>query len=225
MTSARGSPLVALVVTLLIPALILMNLSGPGALGPVGSLLLALTFPIVWGALDLRRGINLFAVLGIVAVSFTGGIGLLALDPRWVAVREAAVPGVLGLVVAGSALTRLPLVRMLLYTRAVFDVERIEAALAAQGNTSKFDSRLRTATWMLAGSFVFSAAMNYLLAVSIVTSPAGTTAFNQELGRLALLSFPVIAVPATLMVVAVMLYLATGLHRLAGIGVGEAFRS
>ena len=217
-------PLLEIAVTLLIPSLILMQLSKPDSLGAAGALVLALAFPVGWGLRELlvSRTFNLFAVLGIVSLLLTGGIGLLELETRWLAVKEAAVPGVLGLVVAASALSRRPLVRVLLYTPMLLDTAKIDAALAARGNLAAFEARLRRATWMLSGSFAFSALMNYALATWIVTSPSGTAAFNEELGRLTLLSYPMIALPATLMMMGVLWYLAVGVKRLAGIRLTEA---
>jgi hypothetical protein len=46
-------------------------------------------------------------MLGFVSVLLTGGIGLLQLDPKWIAVKEAAVPAVIGL--AGRAVAAHPL--------------------------------------------------------------------------------------------------------------------
>ncbi len=219
----RPQPWLELLITLVLPALVLLQLSAPQRLGPVTALLLALAFPLGWGLRDFltRRRLNIFAGLGLVSVLLTGGIGLLELDTGWLAVKEAAVPGVLGLIVAGSALSRYPLVRVLLYTPRLLDTARIDAALAQRGNQAAFDARLRTATWMLAGSFAFSAVMNFVLATWIVTSPAGTAAFNEELGRMTLLSYPMIALPATLMMLAVLYYLSGGIKRLAGLSLGD----
>jgi intracellular septation protein A len=220
--SQTRSPLLEIAVTLLIPSLILMQFSKPEHLGVAGALVVALAFPIAWGMRQLAqtRTFSLFAGLGIVSLLLTGGIGLLELDTRWLAVKEAAVPGVLGLIVAGSALTRRPLVRALL-----LDTGKIDAALAERGHLPVFEARLRTATWMLAGSFAFSSVMNYILATWIVTSPAGSAAFNEELGRLTLLSYPMIALPATLMMMAVLWYLAIGVKRLAGLSLSDALRT
>lgn len=224
--TSKSSPFLEIAVTLLVPSLILMQLSKPEHLGPAGALVLALALPIGWGLRELSggRAFGLFAGLGVVSLLLTGGIGLLELDPRWLAVKEAAVPAVLGLVVAGSAFTRRPLVRVLLYTPLLLDTERIDAALAERGKLTAFDAHLRAATWMLAGSFAFSAVMNYVLATWIVTSPAGTAAFNEELGRLTLLSYPMIALPSTLMLFAVLYYLSGGVKRLAGLGLGDMLR-
>jgi intracellular septation protein A len=183
--TVKPNPLIELLVTLIIPSLILMKLSDPEDLGVVNALLLALAFPVLWGARDSisRRKLNLFAVLGLVSILLTGGIGLLQLDTQWLVIKEAAIPGLIGLVVAGSAHTRYPLARVLLFSPALMNVERIQERLGQRGNQAAFEACLKAATWMLGGSFFFSAAMNYLLATWIVTSPAGTPAFNEELGR------------------------------------------
>jgi intracellular septation protein A len=224
--TAKPSPLIELAVTLIVPSLILMKLSGPEDLGAVNALLLALAFPLAWGARDLlmRRKLNLFAALGLVSILLTGGIGLLQLETQWLAIKEAAIPGLIGLAVAVSAHTRTPLVRVLLFSPTLMNVERIQHSLGQRGNGDVFETRLKAATWMLGGSFFFSAAMNYFLATWIVVSPAGTPAFNEELGRLTLLSYPMIALPSMLIMMAVLYYLARSIRELAGLKLAEALR-
>ncbi|SBT08321.1 Permease of the major facilitator superfamily (fragment) [Candidatus Propionivibrio aalborgensis] len=163
-------------------------------------------------------------MLGLVSVLLTGGIGLLQLDTQWLAVKEAAIPGLIGLAVAISAYTRNPLVRVILFSPALMDVERIKQALDERGNLAIFEVRLKTTTWMLAGSFFFSAVMNYILATWIVTSPSGTTAFNEELGRLTLLSYPMIALPSMLIMAAALYYLVRTIHTLAGLKLTDALK-
>lgn len=221
--AVRANPLVELAVTILIPALVLMKASGDDALGPVHALLAALAFPLVWGTLEFgRRGKpGWMAALGLVSVLLTGGIGLLALDPQWLAIKEAAVPGVIGLAVLGSAYTRYPLVKTLLYNPALVDVARVHAQLEERGNVETFERRLLFANFLLAGTFFFSSAMNYALATWIVTSPAGSTAFNEELGRLTFLSYPMIALPSMLMMMAVLVFLARSARNLTGLAFAD----
>ncbi|HEY9099242.1 MAG TPA: VC0807 family protein [Thiobacillus sp.] len=221
-----ANTLIELLITLIIPSIILMKLSGPDSLGVVNALLLALAFPFFWGARDLwmRRKLNLLAALGLVSVLLTGGIGLLQLDTQWLAIKEAAVPGLIGLAVVVSAYMGKPLVRVLLFSPALMNVERIEQSLAQRGTGDVFEARLKTATWMLGGSFFFSAIMNYILATWIVVSPAGTAAFNEELGRLTLLSYPMIALPSMLIMAAVLYYLARSIRELTGLKLAEALK-
>ena len=215
----QNNPLVDVVITIVLPSLILMNLSGAERLGSVGALLLALSLPLGWGIYDLvrQRKVNFFAVLGLVSVLLTGGIGLLKLDAGWLAIKEAAIPAILGLVVLGSTYTRWPLIRTLLYNPKVVNVPRIEAELAKRSNTLEFERSLGRATYALAGTFFFSATMNWLLATWVVTSPAGTEAFNEELGRMTLLSYPVIAIPSMVMMIGVFFYLIKRARTLTGL--------
>ena len=224
---AKPNPLFEIVVTIIVPAVILMQLSGDGRLGPLRALLLALAFPVGWGLWDgwRRHKLNWLSVLGVVSTLLTGGIGLLKLDAQWLAVKEAAIPGLIGLAVLGSNWTSWPLIRVLVFNPTLFDVERVQAALEARHNVVPFELRLRTGTLLLAGTFFFSAVMNYLLARWVVTSPAGTEAFNEELGRLTLLSYPVIAVPSMLMMMALLLWLARGAKTLTGLDLADMLRS
>jgi hypothetical protein len=221
--AARPNPLVELTITLIIPALILMKLSGPEDLGAANALALALSFPLAWGIRDFwnRRKVNLFAALGVISTVLTGGIGLLELDTQWLAVKEAAVPGLIGLAVLGSTYTRYPLVKTILLNPAIIDVARLQERLNAHGASKVFEAHLLRATWMLSGTFFFSSAMNYFLATYIVVSPAGTPAFNQELGRLTLLSYPFIALPSMVMMVFVMYYLARTTRKLTSLNFQE----
>ncbi|MDO8958663.1 MAG: VC0807 family protein, partial [Rhodocyclaceae bacterium] len=140
--NTKPNPLIELTINLIIPSLILMNLSDPEDLGPIKALLLALAFPLFWGARDLigKGKINVIASLGLVSVLLTGGIGILHLDAQWLAVKEAAIPGLIGVAVAISAHTRYPLVRVLLFTPALMNVELIQTKLAERGNTDTFET-------------------------------------------------------------------------------------
>ncbi|MDP1650432.1 MAG: VC0807 family protein [Rubrivivax sp.] len=224
---AKPNPLFEIVVTIIVPAVILMQLSGEGRLGPMRALLLALAFPVGFGLWDgwRRHKLNWLSVLGVVSTLLTGGIGLLKLDAQWLAVKEAAIPGLIGLVVLGSNWTSWPLIRVLVFNPTLFDVERVQAALEARRNVVPFELRLRTGTLLLASTFFFSAVMNYVLARWVVTSPAGTEAFNEELGRLTLLSYPVIAVPSMLMMMALLFWLARGAKALTGLDLADMLRS
>lgn len=219
----KSNPLLEIALTLVIPALILMKLSAPEQLGTTNALLLALSFPLGWGVFDWirNRKINLFAALGLVSVLLTGGIGVLELDTQWLAVKEAAIPAILGLAVVGSTYTKYPLIRTVLFNQRLLHVEKIQEQLAVRGTEREFEQRLKTANWLFGGTFAFSATMNYFLATYIVTSPSGTAAFNEELGQLTLMSYPMIAIPSMLMMLAVFYFLARSIRSLAGLTLTE----
>ena len=84
-----------------------------------------------------------------------------------------------------------------------------------------FESRLNHANTLLAGTFLFSAVANYLLAKLIVTSESGSSAFNEELGRLTLLSYPIIAIPSMVMMMGIFWFLWRTVNRLTGLSLEE----
>lgn len=219
----KPRPMVDLLVSILIPSVILMKFSGEDDLGATQALILALAFPICWGLFELLRyrKFNFIAMLGVISVFLTGGIGLLELDPQWLAIKEAAVPGVIGIAVLVSTRTRYPLIRTLLYNDRVLDVQRVNQRLEERGLVDIFELRLLNATYFLAGTFFFSSLANYMLAKWIVVSPAGTSAFNEELGRMTLLSYPVIAIPSMIMMMAILFYLWRTIHGLTGLKMEE----
>jgi hypothetical protein len=223
---AQRNPLFEIAVTIIVPAVVLMQLSSPERVGTRGALVLALAFPLGWGLWEglRQRKLSWLALLGVVSTLLTGGIGLLKVDPFWLAVKEAAVPGLIGLAVLGSNWTRWPLIRILVFNPSLFDVERIHLALEQRHNTVPFELRLRTGTMLLAGTFFFSSLMNFVLARWIVTSPGGSEAFNQELGRLTLLSYPFIAIPSMLMMMGLMWWLARSARQLTGLDIGDMLR-
>lgn len=219
----KQRPLIDLLVSIVIPSVILMKFSGPEQLGATKALILALAFPIGWGLYELisQRKKNWIALLGVVSVLLTGGIGLLKIDAGWLAVKEAAVPSVIGLGVFIAHKLGYPVIRKLLLNPKVFQVERIEGELEKRGNRQQFETRLDNANYLFAGTFVFSAIMNYVLAKWIVQSESGTTAFNEELGRMTLLSYPMIAIPSMIMMMGIFWFLWRTIRKLTGLTLEE----
>lgn len=219
----KPRPLIDLLVSIIIPSIILMKLSGDDNLGATNALIVALALPVSWGLFELvqYRKFNFIALLGVVSVLLTGGIGVLQLDTKWLAIKEAAVPGVLGLAVLISTRTRYPLIRTMLYNEKVINVALVNERLEQRGLVDMFNLRLLRATYFLAGTFFFSSAMNYIVAKWIVVSPAGTEAFNEELGQMTLVSYPMIAIPSMIMMMAILFYLWRTIHGLTGLSMEE----
>lgn len=208
-----------LVCNAVLPGLMLTQLSKPERLGPVAGLVVALSVPLGYGIYDLvrRRTWNMFSIIGLVSVLLTGGIGLLKVSNFWFAVKEAAIPIVLGLAIPLTLKTRQPLVRTLLYNDQVLDTDRIGAALVERNAVPGFDALLRWASWVLAGAFLFSAVLNYFLARWIVTAPPGSPENVAQLGTLNWVSWPVIVLPSLGMMMFALIRLLKGLEALTGL--------
>lgn len=173
------------------------------------ALVVALLFPIIYGGMDLVRNkkFNFISALGFISVLLTGGIGLLELDTRWLALKEALIPGLIGLAVLGSTFTRYPLMQKLVLNDTVLNLSLINERLKENGQSEAFERCLMSSNYLFASTFAFSSALNYFLATWIVTSPSGTAAFNEELGKMTLYSYPMIAIPSMLMMFGIFYYI------------------
>ncbi len=205
----KQHPLIELMFSIIIPSIVLMKFSGEDDLGATNALLVALCFPISLGLYEFTkyRKFNFIALLGLISVLSTGGIGLLQLDSQWLAIKEASIPALIGIAVLISTRTRYPLIRTLIYNPKVMNIDRIKKRLDEFNNVALFEAHLLKATYLLSTTFFFSAIMNYILARWIVKSPAGSSAFNEQLGQMTLLSYPVIVIPSMLMMLAILYYL------------------
>jgi len=150
---------------------------------------------------------------------------LMQLDGIWFAVKEASIPLLMGLAVVISMKTKTPLVRTLLYNDKVIDVERVDKELTARDNHAAFARLLVATTWTLAMSFLLSAALNFGLAIYLLKSPAGTPEFNQELGKMTALSYPVIVIPCMAVTLIALWRLLSGIKKLTGLEFETIFKT
>lgn len=207
------------------PALVLSFLSDSSRLGPTRALVLALLFPLGYGAWDLvtRRSWNLFSVIGIVGTLLTGGLGLLKMSGFWFAVKEAAVPTVLAAAVPLSLRTRQPLVKTLLYNDQVLNTSRIQEALEARGTGAEFDRVLAWISWVLGFTLLASALVNFALAWWLLPDQSGTDHFNRQLAKLQFWSWPGTFIPVSVGMFLALMRLMRGLETLTGLERSELF--
>lgn len=221
----QNNPLLELIFNIVVPSVILMKFSGEQDLGPVYGLIIALAFPLGFGLFELikYKKYNFFSILGFVSVSMTGGIGLLELDTQWLAVKEAAIPGMLALIVWGSGALGKPLVAKLLINDTVMKIDVVKQQLKENNSEQAFENALLKANYLLAGTFTFSSVINYFLAIYIVTSPAGTTEFNEELGQLTIWSYPMIVIPSMIMMFSIMYFIWKSINKHTKLTFEEVF--
>ena len=205
------------------PALLLMKGESWLHIPAWAVLVLALAFPVVYFFHDLqRRGRrNVISIIGFVSVLITGGVGLAHLPSALIAVKEAAVPSLFAVAIVVSSLVGRPIVGVFLLNPDFFDTAKIDTAVAEKGAKNAFDALMMRGTLLLAFSFVVSAVLNYILARAIIHSESGTEAFNVELGRLHLISYPVVALPATLVGMLALWHVVAGVRKLTGLTMEE----
>ena len=219
--------LLNLVCNIVLPTVVLMKFSTDRFLGPAWGLVVALIFPISYGAYDLakRKKTNFLSILGFVSVLLSGGMGLLKADGFWFAVKDAVLPTCIGAMVLATLRSKTPLLREMFFNEQVVDVARVDAALAERGGRDEFENLIRRSSVWLAVSFLVSAPVNFALARYILVAPPGTPEFNAQLGRMHVLVWPVIVVPSMIAMMIIFWKLISGLAQLTGLTTDEIFRT
>jgi len=74
----KSNPFLDIVISILVPSVILMRMSGDDKLGPTMALIVALAFPLGYGLYELfvNNNRNGVAVLGVISVLLTGKVWL-----------------------------------------------------------------------------------------------------------------------------------------------------
>lgn len=220
---SRDNPFITIAFSVVIPALILTKLSTPEYLGPVNALIVALTFPIAYAIYDFskKKKIGFIPALGFLSTLLTGLFALYQLPVQWIAVKEASIPTVIGLLILVSMRTKSPLVQELIYNENIIAVDKVDARLESTHHKEEFAKLMRDASLILAMSFFVSAFLNYFLAFFVLKSSPGTPEFNSELGHMQWLSWPIIVVPSAAILGFALWRLLKGLEKLTGMKTEE----
>ncbi|MFT5690832.1 MAG: hypothetical protein ACI92E_000155 [Oceanicoccus sp.] len=221
----KPNMLANLAFNIIVPTLILTKLSSEDYLGPIYSIIIALSFPIGYGLHEYlqTKKTNFFSALGVFSVVMTGGMSLLQLDPEYIAIKEAAVPAIFGIITLFSTRTKYPVVRTFLFNKEILQIEKVKASLQAHNTEQDFEHKLANASIMIAGSFFMSSGLNYVLAKVILVSEPGSVAFTEEIGKMTALSFPVIALPSTIVLFGVLFYLLHHIQKLTDLKTEDIF--
>lgn len=203
---------------IIIPVVIMSYTSSDEYLGPAWSIVAALIFPIGYGLWDLKQSgkVNGFSILGIISVLLTGGISLLKLPAEYIAIKEAAIPALIGIAVLVTQYTKKPLVKMLILNDQIINWDALNNSLDRQNKQAEFKKKVAVSSYIVASSFFLSSALNYILAKVILVSEPGTTAYTEELGRMTALSYPVIVIPSMILLVTALWYLFSQISKITG---------
>lgn len=218
-----------LLINIIIPALILMKGAKWAAkldleINSIQILILALSLPFIYGLYDLiiNKEKNFIAVLGFVSILLSGIVGVLKLSTELIAIKEAAIPFIIGCVIYFSNFTSYPIAPKFLYHDDIFDKKTINEHL---DNTKQISlqNKIKKASFFLFLSFMLSAFLNFVLAKYFVKSPTGTEAFNDELGQMTLYSYPIIVIPSMLIMVGIIAYIYNSIKKLTGLNSNGIF--
>ncbi len=219
----QENALLNILLNVLLPVLILSKCSKPDhwySLGPKWALVVASALPLAYFLWDYRqrRKVNVISIIGLVSVVLTGGLGLLEMTAQAFAVKEASIPLALAAAFIITHYMKKPLVVAFLMNPDIMDAKRINNAIAAKKQEAGLDKLLWQSTWILAGSFLLSAVLNYLLAMYFLQGKApGTAEYNQGIASQQGWGYLVIGVPSILFMVVAFIRMQKGLSRLTGL--------
>lgn len=205
-SSKAESPLVSVIVNVVAPVAVLNQLPKYApSMNPWQILAIALALPIGGAILNFARAgkIGLLPGFGALNVLVTGGLAAWGVGGIWFAIKEAFFPLLIGAFVLRTAFGAKPFAKTLLLNDSFVHTDRIHEALSKRGEEAEFLGRLKTSTLWIAGSFLMSAILNFVLALRIfVPLPATlsdaerTHALNQQVAEMTGLGFAVIAIPS-----------------------------
>ena len=187
----------------------------------VAVLIVALVFPLGYGINDfiVRRRYNPVSLLGFVNVLLTGGIGLLGLSAHIYAIKEAALPAIIAVILIVYRNSKNSLTHTFLYNPDVIRTDLVETALEERGNHKSFNGLLTQSSWWLAASFLLSSVLNYVLSRHYVkTDPSDDLhKFENQVADMWIWSFVVIALPCMIITGFVLWRLFRGIRELTGL--------
>lgn len=197
-------------------------------LGPLWGMLVAVSLPLGYAIIHLihTHKINMFSLLGIIGILLTGGIALFTYQKNGTvspnasqlfAIKEAAIPLIFGITIFLSHWTKTPLVRIVLYNKELFDIARIEEAIATNQQEKAYQALLLRGTLLLFASFLMSALLNYFLALFFLQDISSQEAFNHGVAKLTGWGFAVIGLPMLLTLSLTLWYFVAQIKRLTGL--------
>ncbi len=188
--------------------------------GPKWALIVAVLLPVGYFIYDFiqRRKVNAFSIIGFVSVLFTGGLGLLNLSAQVFGIKEASVPLILAVVIWWTGRGEKPLVRTLLLNPDIVDVPKVEKAITMACARPQFDKLIKTSTWLLVGSMLMSAVLNYVLAIYFISGTEhDKQLYNAAIAKQTGWGWLVIGVPSMAMMLFAMFRLFKGVKQLTGL--------
>ena len=222
----KENPWINLIVNVAIPMYIMTKMASKDSLGPVNAVLIATAFPLGYGIFDYvkNKHLNKISILGLIGVALNGIFTVIQLNPFWFAVKEAAIPLLIGLFVLGSAWSKKPLISLIL-EQGVLNNELIEQKLDSDDKKTEYFNIQKKSTFGMSASFFISAILNYGLARYLVKSQPGSEEFAAELGKMTGLSFFVIAIPSMIILGASLWYLIKGIEKLTKLSIDDIMQA
>jgi hypothetical protein len=220
MSKRQPHPLLDLLLTVVLPSAALEYLSAADRLGPFWALVVASLLPLGLGVYCwvTKSGLNLFSVLGLVAVIVTGGLGLLKPPAFWFGIKEIAVPVLIGIAFPLSHRWGKPIISAMLFAPHLINERALRAALDTPEKQASFERQLFQASLGLGIAMLGSAVINFALAMYLIgNKEPGSEAYVKAIGTLNWSGTLIIGVPLLIAMMVVMVRFLRGIQQLTGL--------
>lgn len=234
MLNTKENPLWNILFNIVLPVIILnKGHAFFSSNGPVYTLLIALSFPFIYGLKDYftSRHINKISILGLVGIALTGGFALFQFEGLVFAIKEALIPLIIAVFIAGSVFYKKPAMSFFLLNSSLFKRDLILSRLKVNNREDDFKKILNFTTFCLAGSFVLSAIMNFAIAMWVFTDishldpESKSQTLNEQVAEMHWLGYVFIALPLSLVMVGILWFLIKRLKQMTGLSLNEILAS
>jgi hypothetical protein len=232
MKKHQDHPWLNLFINILIPIFIL-NRAGR-FFSPTVTLVLALSFPLIYGAYEILKfkKWNFFSLIGLVNITVTGSFGLLGLNGQWFAWKESFFPGLIGLAVIASSFTRKPFIQTLFVNPQLIKMDVLFPKIEELQKTEQLHQLFQKSTRLLSLSFFISAIANYFMALSIFTPLSETLSelerqqvLNEQISKMTSTAMIALLIPSMLLLIGIFYHLLSGLEKISGLKKEEFLQS
>lgn len=226
------NPLLNIFVNVLLPIVALSQLSKSGDkswhIGPEYGMAVAVAFPFIYGVVFFfkNKKFNFYSVLGIISVLLTGFITIHVWNEDGsikenadllFAIKEAAIPLMLGAAMLYSHRTKNPLIDVFFLNPDVFDITKIEETAKEKNTYNDYLAFRLKLTWMFASSFLLSSLLNFILAMYLLKDANDKESYNLAVGKVMGYGYLVIGIPLMIIMVGCLIYLMKTISRITGL--------
>ncbi|MEC7225210.1 MAG: VC0807 family protein, partial [Verrucomicrobiota bacterium] len=197
-------------------------------IGPEYGMAVAVAFPFIYGVVFFfkNKKFNFYSVLGIISVLLTGFITIHVWNEDGsikenadllFAIKEAAIPLMLGAAMLYSHRTKNPLIDVFFLNPDIFDITKIEETAKEKNTYNDYLAFRLKLTWMFASSFLLSSLLNFILAMYLLKDANDKESYNLAVGKVMGYGYLVIGIPLMIIMVGCLIYLMKTISRITGL--------
>lgn len=225
----KENPFYNILFNIVLPVIILNKFSEffPYEHSSTYSLLLALSFPVVYGLKDyyVKKKTNFISVIGVLSIALTGGLALMQLEGIYFAIKEAAVPLFIALILVFSIFYKKPFIKLFLFEMPMFQKDLITKKIEEHGQQKQFEQLMNKSTWYLAGTFVLSAILNFIIALLVfkkidasLEEALQKQILNKQIADMTWMGYVFIAFPISFITLFLLAYISRDIKKMTGLG-------